>query len=232
MKKITMICIFVFFVITLLPAIRDTHFAISDSVYINTIVPFDSLRIVPILHAPNPSVLNIPEGDMAMPGSWWKVLMKMKWFPLPDIEIVAEDEQGNELYCKSNELPFQFLTEPYYTENAGVFGIPIPAELIGNGTPGAQETITVTTVDDSILAIEAQQSIDVQVVPYNYKSSWGYRIYKKGGLGLTGGIVTAIGFAGGGSGAKIELILKGQVQPPPGVISRSSEEMIFLLELK
>jgi len=214
MKKLIIFCIIILLFTKILQAERDTHFAISDSVYINTIIPFDSLRIVPIVFAPNPAVLNIPEGGYGY--AWFMVegFEEEEWFPLPDIEIISEDEQGNEINCKSNELPLQFLTEPYYTENAGVFGIPIPADLIGNGSPGAQETITVTTVDDSILAIEAQQSIDVQVVPYSYKASWGYRIYKKGGLGLTGGIVTAIGFAGGGSGAKIELVLEGTSTTP------------------
>jgi len=187
-----------------------TGFAISDLVSINTMEStYSSYRIVPVSQAPNPSVLEIPETGI---GYAWFVVEGQtngEWFPISNIDILAEDEQGNIIPCEVNRLPFQFLTNIYHFQNAGVFAIPIVSNVIGNGYAGQQEVITVTTANGELIPPNYQQSISAEIIPYEYKAKWGYRIYAKGGAGVTAGVITATGFAGGGSGSEIELMLEG-----------------------
>ncbi|MBC8526841.1 MAG: hypothetical protein H8D22_08295, partial [Candidatus Cloacimonetes bacterium] len=143
--------------------------------------------------------------------AWYEVEGEIDgtWLPIPDIDLLAEDEQGNIIQCQANILPFQFLTAPFHFQNAGVFCVPIDANIIGSGNPGDQETITVISANGETISPANQQIITAKVVPYLYSVSWGYRIYAKGGAGVTAGVITATGFVGGGSGAKIEIVLEG-----------------------
>lgn len=211
MKKVFCILILVFSFLSTLFADRSTGFAISDPVSINTMIAaYSSYRIVPVSQAPNPAILEIPESGIGY--AWFAVEGELDgvWLPVPNIDILAEDGQGNIIPCQANLLPFQFLTVPFHFQNAGVFCIPINAEIIGNGNPGEDpELFTVTTANEEPILLANQQSITAKVVPYEYTASWGYRIYAKGGAGVTAGVITATGFVGGGSGAEIELILEG-----------------------
>ncbi len=188
----------------------QTGYAISDPVSINTMgVSYSDYRIVEVSQAPNPTILQIPDAGV---GYAWFVVegeTNGSWLPVPDIDILAEDGQGNIIQCQANFLPFQFLTAPYHFQNAGVFCIPIPADMVGDGCIGAMETFTVITANGEQIAPTNQQSITAEIIPYEYTASWGYRIYAQGGAGLTGGVVTATGFAGGGSGSKMEILLEG-----------------------
>jgi len=214
MKKILFLIVFML-LCTNVFADRATGSAISDPVSINTILPtYSEYRIEELSQAPNPPILEIPEGGIGY--AWYVVEGELggTWLPVLDIDLLAEDGQGNIIQCQANFLPFQFLTAPFHFQNAGVFCIPINADIIVNGNPGDQETITVISANGEAISPSNQQSITAKVVPYNYSASWGYRIYAKGGAGVTCGIVTATGFAGGGSGAEIEILLEGMDSNP------------------
>ncbi|MCK4653756.1 MAG: hypothetical protein KAU01_04865 [Candidatus Cloacimonetes bacterium] len=191
-------------------------FAVSEAVTLETGgQTYSSYRIVTVSQAPNPAILEVPEGGIGY--AWFVVEGEdeySNWLPVSNIDILAEDEQGNIIPCEANRLPFQFLTDIFHFQNAGVFAIPIDADIIGNGMPGDQETITVTTANGETISPENRRSITAEIVPYEYTAKWGYRLYAKGGAGVTAGVITATGFVGGGSGAEIELSLKGTETNP------------------
>ncbi|MEI6455045.1 MAG: T9SS type A sorting domain-containing protein [bacterium] len=174
---------------------------------------FSDYQVVPVALAPNPPILEIPEGGI---GYAWFVAegLEGRWFPVPELDLIAEDEQGNEIPCSTNILSYNFLSSIYHMENAGVFSVKIPANIIGNGNPGDQEIITVTKANGEPLGLFHQQSIVVKVIPFTYSSSWGYRIYGKFGAGATTGFATATGFIGGGSGAAMKISLSGLSSNP------------------
>ncbi|HAN41706.1 MAG TPA: hypothetical protein DCQ12_07335 [Candidatus Cloacimonas sp.] len=136
------------------------------------------------------------------------------WKPARGVNLIAKDAQGNDIQCETGLLPFGIFTDRVYMHNTGVFGIPIPSTLIGSGSPGDTETITVVSANGLLLAPSNSQSITCQVVPYNYTEEWGYRLYAKGGAGVTGGIATATAFGGGGSGVTVAMDLEG-LDPNP-----------------
>lgn len=185
-------------------------FAVSEAVTLETGGQvFSNYRIVPVSQAPNPSVLEIPETGIGY--AWFVVEGNQNgvWLPVSNIDILAKDGEGNNIPCEVNRLPFQFLTDIFHFQNAGVFAVPISSDIIGNGYVGEQEIVTVTTANGEPIPANYQQSITAEIVPYEYTAKWGYRIYAKGGAGVTAGVVTATGFAGGGSGSEIELMLEG-----------------------
>ncbi len=190
-------------------------FAVSETVTLETGGQvYSSYRIVPVSQAPNPAILEIPEDGI---GYAWFVVEGQQngvWLPVSNIDILAEDGQGNIIPCEANRLPFQFLTNIFHFQNAGVFAVPISSDIIGNGEVGQQETISVTTADGEQISPSYQQSIIAEIVPYEYTAKWGYRIYAQGGAGITGGVVTATGFVGGGSGSEIKILLEG-TEPDP-----------------
>jgi hypothetical protein len=174
-------------------------------------------RIVPVALAPNPLILEIPEGGT---GYAWFVLegeyAQDNWLPLPAAEIEIVDGQGNQIYdkngdpVKTNFLVYKFLTAAYHMQNAGVFGVPINASIIMDGGVGSMETIKVIGANGQALSIENQQAVVAKVIPYEYTQSWGFRVYAKGGLGAGSTTITKGNvFAGGGSGATILLELEG-----------------------
>lgn len=188
----------------------QSGYGISGPISVDTqLNPYSDYRVVAVSQAPNPSVLDIPEGGFGF--AWFVVEGQINgvWLPALGVDLVAEDAQGNDISCETGLLSFNILTSPIQMENAGVFGIPIPSSLIGSGLPGNTETITVISANGISIAPENRQSISCQVIPYKYTEEWGYRMYAKGGAGATAGIVTATGFGGGGSGATISLDLQG-----------------------
>lgn len=191
------------------------NYGISNSVTINTILDsYSAYRIVPVSQAPNPIPLQIPEGGY---GYAWFVVegeLNGNWLPVMNTELIAEDAQGNQITCQTRVLPFQFLSSLVHIQNAGVFAIPIPTSMVGNGEPGSSESFTVMYADGQLIAPENRQSVTCEVIPYEYTANWGYRIYAKAGAGGTVGIATATGFAGGGSGSKISLDLQGLSSDP------------------
>ncbi|MFQ5604071.1 MAG: PQQ-binding-like beta-propeller repeat protein [bacterium] len=176
---------------------------------------YDDYRIVPVASAPNPDVLEIPEGGI---GYAWFVLegrnVHNQWLPVSNTLVEARDAQGYIIESRSNWLNYPFLSDPFNIQQSGVFPIKIPADMIMNGKSGSEETITVYNANGQNLSAGSQASILARVVPYKYTASWGYRIYGKLGLGVTGGIITATAFAGGGSGATIEIDFTG-LNPNP-----------------
>lgn len=188
----------------------SSGYDISEAIAISTGTGgYSSYRIMPVSQAPNPVILDIPEGGY---GYAWFVVEGEEngvWLPVLNTDLVAEDAQGNNIACQTGWLPYRFLSSIIHMQNAGAFAVPIPSTLVGNGAPGSMETITVITADGETIAPENQQSITCRIVPYEYKEEWGYRLYAKGGAGGTAGIVTATGFGGGGSGATISLDLQG-----------------------
>ncbi len=192
-----------------------TGYDISGPVTINTMQnAYSDYRIVPVSQAPNPAVLEIPEGGYGY--AWFVVEGQLEgaWLPVMGIDLLAEDEQGNIIQCETGRLPYQFLTSIVHMQNAGVFAVPVSHDIIGSGAPGNGETITVIKANGEIISPDNQQCFDCEIIPYEYTASWGYRMYAHGGAGLTGGVVTATGFAGGGSGSKIELQLDGLSNNP------------------
>lgn len=188
---------------------------ISGSISIDTQqAAYSEFRIVTVSQAPNPDVLMIPEGGSGF--AWFVLEGKINgvWLPAESSNLIAQDAQGNLIGCQTGLLPFQFLSNAIHMQNAGVFGVSIPSSMIGNGTPGSTETITVTTVNGQSIAPQYRQSVSCEVVPYQYTEEWGYRLYAKGGAGATAGIVTALGFGGGGSGTTIALDLQGSGSNP------------------
>lgn len=185
-------------------------YGISGPLELNTELDvYTSYRIVPVTQVPNPSVLEIPEGGN---GYAWFTLEGLRngvWLPASDTQLTAIDGQGNVIACETGLLPYQFLNSIVHMQYPGVFAVPIPWDMIGNGNPNSIETITVMTANGVTIAPENRQSILCKIIPYTYTSDWGYRLYAKGGAGATNGIVTATGFAGGGSGATISLDLQG-----------------------
>jgi len=173
-------------------------------------VNYDEYRIVPVALAPNPDTIKILEGGI---GYAWFVIEGRytgnNWLPVPNIEIMAKDEQNNLIECQSNWLPFQFLTVPFYFQNLGAFAVPVPANHVQNGTPGSQETVIVFKANGVDLSVQNQASIPTEVIPYQYTANWGYRKYGKAGAGATAGILTGTRFIGGGSGSTIEIELEG-----------------------
>lgn len=175
---------------------------------------YTDYRIVPIALAPNPPILEIPEGGIGY--AWFAVegLANGSWLPVPDINLTAQDEQGNTIPCATNILSYNFLSSVYHMQNAGVFSVKIPTNIIGNGNPVDQEVITVMTANGMPLVPASRQSIIAKVIPYTYSSSWAYRIYGKLGAGGTIGVATATGFIGGGSGASMKINLSGLSSNP------------------
>ncbi|MDD4309489.1 MAG: fibronectin type III domain-containing protein, partial [Candidatus Cloacimonetes bacterium] len=185
-------------------------YGISGPIELNTEQEmYSSYRIVPVSQAPNPSILEIPEGGYGY--AWFAVegMINGVWLPATGMNLTAEDGQGNIIACETSLLPYQFLSSILHMQNLAVFAVPIPADIIGNGTPNSIETITIMTANGVTIAPENQLSIVCKIIPYTYSANWGYRLYAKGGGGVTGGIVTVTGFAGGGSGATISLDLQG-----------------------
>ena len=193
----------------------QSGYGISGPVSINTqLNPYSDYRIVAVSQAPNPSVLDIPEGGFGF--AWFVVEGQINgvWLPALGVDLTAEDAQGNDISCETGLLPFNILTSPIHMENAGVFGIPIPSTLVGSGLPGNTETITVMIANGQSIDPDNRQSISCRIIPYKYTEEWGYRMYAKGGAGATAGIATATGFGGGGSGATISLDLQGLSSNP------------------
>jgi len=214
MKHLVIIILLLSF-FTALVADRASGYATYGPVTINTILDtYSDYRIVPVSQAPNPSPLEIPEGGF---GYAWFVVegeINGSWLPIMNTELIAEDAQGNQLTCQTRVLPFQFLSSLVHMQNAGVFAIPIPSAMVGNGNPGSSESFTVMFADGQLIAPENRQSVLCEIIPYEYSANWGYRLYAKAGAGGTVGIATATGFAGGGSGATISLDLQGLSSNP------------------
>ena len=194
---------------------RYSGYAISPAFAINTIIEvYADYRILPLANAPNPNPLLIPQG--AKGYAWFMVegLFNGCWYPVMNAVLEAQDAQGTAILAQTRELPYEFLTEILRLDTAGVFALPIPSSLIGTGAPGSAETVTVMKANNLTLLPENRQSVTCQVSAYEYTADWGYRIYQFGGAGVTCGAVTATGFAGGGSGAKISLQLAGTSTDP------------------
>ncbi len=170
---------------------------------------YSNYRIVPVSQAPNPAILQIPEGGYGY--AWFAVegFRDNVWMPILTNNIEAVDAQENVIHAKTGRLPYKFITGMISMQNIGVFALPICYDIIGNGNPESQEIITVNKVNNLLIAPQNRQSVPCRIIPYKYKSEWGYRLYSKGGAGISAGIVTATGFAGGGSGATVSLDLEG-----------------------
>jgi len=175
---------------------------------------YSDYRIVPVALAPNPSILEIPEGGIGY--AWFVVegLVNGNWLPVPDINLTSQDGQGNSIPCATNLLSYNFLSSVYHMQNAGVFSVKIPSSIIGNGNPGDQEVITVVDANGTTLSTANRQSIIAKVKQYTYAKSWAYRIYGKLGAGGTVRVATATGFAGGGSGSAMKIDFSGLSSTP------------------
>lgn len=194
---------------------RYSGYAISPAFAINTIIDvYSDYRILPLANAPNPSPLLIPEGAKGYAWFMAEGYYNGRWYPVMNAVLEAQDAQGTPILAQTRELPYEFLTEILRLDTAGVFALPIPSTLIGTGAPGSVETVTVLKANNLTLLPENRQSVSCQVSVYEYTADWGYRIYQYGGAGVTCGSVTATGFAGGGSGAKISLQLDGTSTNP------------------
>lgn len=190
--------------------IRYSGYSISPAFAINTIVEsYTDYRIVHLANAPNPDPLLIPDGGIGY--AWYLVegYYNGVWSPVMNAIIEAQDAQGGVILALTRELPYDFLDTILRVDTPGVVALPIPSSLIGTGIPGSAETVTVMKVNNYYLPPGNSQSVNCQVSAYEYTADWGYRIYSFGGAGVTCGAVTATGFAGGGSGAKISLQLNG-----------------------
>jgi hypothetical protein len=166
-------------------------------------------RVVPVSQAPNPAILEIPEGGTGY--AWFRLegWAEGRWQPVVHSSVEAEDAQGTIITCETRKLNYHFLNgEDAYIQDNGVFGIPIPSALIGDGQVGATETIVVVSADGHSITPLNSRSITCQVVEYEYAAHWGSRIFVRTGLGNTGPI-SLTGFIGGGSGAEIELPFRG-----------------------
>lgn len=181
-------------------------FGISNSVWISTQnIQYSDYRIVSVSQAPNPAVLEISTGGY---GYAWFVVEGCQndvWLPITTQDIQAVDQSGNNYIAKTGFLPYQFLTSSFNMQNLGVFALPISSLTIGNGDPEAEETVTVVRVNGQYLPFDNRQSIHCRIVPYEYKSNWGYRLKGEVGVGATAGVITGTGFFGGGSGATMEV---------------------------
>jgi hypothetical protein len=171
---------------------------------------YSAFRLVELAQAPNPDPLPVPEGGFGY--AWFVVEGEAApgvWLPVPGARVEVEDAQGQSWENVANRLPYAFLTTLVHLEHAGAVGLRIPADEIGDGSPGASETITVMAVNGLPLEPAARIELQADVEAYRYSADWGYRIYGKGGVGATAGVATATGFAGGGSGATVALDLEG-----------------------
>lgn len=194
---------------------RFSGYGVSSAFYINTVITnYSSYRIRLLEEAPNADPLIIPQGGTGY--AWFRVegYYNGYWYPVLNTTLEAQDEQGTAIACETRVLPYEFLSSVYYLETAGIFAVPIPAGLIGSGSPGAEEVITVMKANNLILTPENRQSVSCGVGPYDYTADWSYRLYGFGGVGATAGVVTATGFVGGGSGARISLRLSGTGSNP------------------
>ncbi|MCF8365541.1 MAG: carboxypeptidase regulatory-like domain-containing protein [Bacteroidales bacterium] len=185
---------------------------------------FIDYRVIPVTLAPNPTVIEVPEGGT---GYGWFVLegkdLYENWLPVPAAAVEIIDGQGNPVYgkdgepVKTNFLFYKFMTAAFHMQNAGVFGVPVDWNILQDGSVGSSETITIIGANGEEISPENQQAFIAEVIPYQYTQSWGYRIYAKGGVGvggILGGIASANVFAGGGSGAVIQLDLQGLNETP------------------
>ena len=173
-------------------------------------VTYSDYRIVPVELAPNPDTIRVPEGGYAyawfvVEGDW-----NNNWLPIPNVEVTAQDEQGNQIGTQSNKLFFQFLTAPYHFQNLGVFGMKVASSSIGSGNPGDYETIKIVSADGNPILQANQDSFIVKVEPFTYTADWGYRLFVEAGVGVSmPGVFSAGGFAGGGSGSSMRIELSG-----------------------
>lgn len=186
---------------------------------------FLNYRIKPLLLAPNPDTLDVPEGGTGY--AWFQLEGETAigdWLPVPSSLIQIVDEQGNFVFdkngdpIKSDFLFYDFLPSAYHLPDAGVFGVPIKTTIIQDGSVGSQEVFTIVGANNQAILPENQQSFIARVVPYSYTQSWGFRVYSKVGIGTgtaaTAGIVKGNEFIGGGSGSTIVLNLDGLDQNP------------------
>ncbi len=182
-----------------------------------TLYPADSyedFRFAEVLQAPNSYLIEVPKGGIGY--AWYVVEGKVgenTWFPVPNATIGVTDGQGNQVLNKdnnpvlSNSLFYSYLNSPQEVENDGVFCVPVKSEIIGNGQVAQQESFTITTVNGQVVSAENQLTFSAKVIPYEFSKNWGFRIYAKGGIGVGAatGIARANAFAGGGSGAVINV---------------------------
>lgn len=194
---------------------RVTGYAIYGPVTINTVIEaYSDYRIVPFNLVPNPSPLEIPEGGY---GYAWFVVEGQyngKWYPVMNVNLEAEDAQGNVISCQSRKLPYEFLNTVLRINDAGIFAVKIPASQVGTGIPGSSETVTVMRANSQTILPENRRSVLCEVVPYEYTASWGYRMYMYLGAGATAYALTGTAYAGGGTGSSIYLDLQGTGSDP------------------
>ncbi|MCF8374313.1 MAG: carboxypeptidase regulatory-like domain-containing protein [Bacteroidales bacterium] len=184
-------------------------------VELDPLVSYSDYRIVPLAQAPIPDTIRIPQGGYGY--AWYVVegLWNGNWLPIPNVEITAEDDLGNQTGHQANVLDFQYLTSLFHFQNLGVVGVKVPATSIGNGMPGSNETITIVAADGQPLLPANQQSFEVKVEPFSYTADWGYRLFVKAGVGVeVPGVFSAGGFAGGGNGSSIRIGLEGLSNSP------------------
>lgn len=170
---------------------------------------YSSYRIVPVSQAPNPAILEIPEGGYGY--AWFKVegFRDNVWLPIYTSKIEAIDEQGNIIQAKTGFLPYKFLRAIVSMQNIGVFALPVKYNMIGSGAPNNTETITVYKVNNELLTSQNTQHVECKVIAYKYTCKWGYRLNVQLGIGANTLIFSGLGFGGGGCGATIELDLAG-----------------------
>lgn len=206
-------------------AIQNIHLTqqqptVELDVQLASVGNYDNYRVVPIDNIPNAQVLEVPEGGIGY--VWFRLegqTTEATWVAVPESEITVIDEQGNEIFShngsriRTNYLNYKYLHTLLFTEKDGVFGIPIHAGSIQNGTVGSVEQFTVTKANGQLIQPSNQQTVIAKVVPLSYEQSWGFRVYGKAGVGAgtvaTAGIAKGNAFAGGGSGVAVALQLQG-----------------------
>lgn len=159
----------------------------------------------------------VPEGDLKVTEggilhAWFKVegqLADGTWQPVPNAWILAQDQTGDYYGARANIVKYQFLTQPAHFEIPGVFGIRIPADRIWGGQLHTSETFTIERVNGEILSADHDKTFRVRVVPYEYSTEWGYRLWAHIGGGATAGIATGVLAVGGGTGSSVIIDFAG-----------------------